>query len=156
MVFGGLNKFEICNLTDFDISSYLKDIKSVLKYALKVEKVKNANFNVIFVDNDYIHKLNKEYRNVDRPTDVISFALEDNKEEELSNVRMLGDIYISIDKAREQALEYGHSLRRELSFLSVHGILHLLGYDHMKKEDEIKMFSLQKELLEDYGIKKES
>ena len=156
MVFGGLNKFEICNLTDFDISSYLKDIKSVLKYALKVEKVKNANFNVIFVDNDYIHKLNKEYRNVDRPTDVISFALEDNKEEELSNVRMLGDIYISIDKAREQALEYGHSLRRELSFLSVHGILHLLGYDHMKKEDEIKILSLQKELLEDYGIKKES
>ena len=147
MVFGGLNKFEICNLTDFDISSYLKDIKSVLKYALKVEKVKNANFNVIFVDNDYIHKLNKEYRNVDRPTDVISFALEDNKEEELSNVRMLGDIYISIDKAREQALEYGHSLRRELSFLSVHGILHLLGYDHMKKEDEKIMFAKQEEIL---------
>lgn len=147
MVFGGLNKFEICNLTDFDISSYLKDIKSVLKYALKVEKVKNANFNVIFVDNDYIHKLNKEYRNVDRPTDVISFALEDNKEEELSNVRMLGDIYISIDKAREQALEYGHSLRRELSFLSVHGILHLLGYDHMKKEDEKVMFAKQEEIL---------
>lgn len=147
MVFGGLNKFEICNLTDFDISSYLKDIKSVLKYALKIEKVKNANFNVIFVDNDYIHKLNKEYRNVDRPTDVISFALEDNKEEELSNVRMLGDIYISIDKAREQALEYGHSLRRELSFLSVHGILHLLGYDHMKKEDEKVMFAKQEEIL---------
>lgn len=147
MVFGGLNKFEICNLTDFDISSYLKDIKSVLKYALKVEKVKNANFNVIFVDNDYIHKLNKEYRNVDRPTDVISFALEDNKEEELSSIRMLGDIYISIDKAREQALEYGHSLRRELSFLSVHGILHLLGYDHMKKEDEKVMFAKQEEIL---------
>ncbi len=147
MVFGGLNKFEICNLTDFDISSYLKDIKRVLKYALKVEKVKNANFNVIFVDNDYIHKLNKEYRNVDRTTDVISFALEDNKEEELSNVRMLGDIYISIDKAREQALEYGHSLRRELSFLSVHGILHLLGYDHMKKEDEKIMFAKQEEIL---------
>ena len=147
MVFGGLNKFEICNLTDFDISSYLKDIKSVLKYALKVEKVKNANFNVIFVDNDYIHKLNKEYPNVDRPTDVISFALEDNKEEELSNVRMLGDIYISIDKAREQALEYGHSLRRELSFLSVHGILHLLGYDHMEKEDEKIMFAKQEEIL---------
>lgn len=147
MVFGGLNKFEICNLTDFDISSYLKDIKSVLKYALKIEKVKNANFNVIFVDNDYIHKLNKEYRNVDRPTDVISFALEDNKEEELSSVRMLGDIYISIDKAREQALEYGHSLRRELSFLSVHGILHLLGYDHMKKEDEKVMFAKQEEIL---------
>ena len=147
MVFGGLNKFEICNLTDFDISSYLKDIKRVLKYALKVEKVKNANFNVIFVDNDYIHKLNKKYRNVDRPTDVISFALEDNKEEELSNVRMLGDIYISIDKAREQALEYGHSLRRELSFLSVHGILHLLGYDHMEKEDEKIMFAKQEEIL---------
>ena len=147
MVFGGLNKFEICNLTDFDISSYLKDIKSVLKYALKIEKVKNANFNVIFVDNDYIHKLNKEYRNVDRPTDVISFALEDNKEEELSSIRMLGDIYISIDKAREQALEYGHSLRRELSFLSVHGILHLLGYDHMKKEDEKVMFAKQEEIL---------
>lgn len=154
MVFSNLNKFEICNLTDFDISPYLKDIKSVLKYTLKIEKVKNANFNVIFVDNDYIHKLNKQYRNVDRPTDVISFALEDNKEEEISNIRMLGDIYISIDKAKEQALEYGHSLKRELSFLSVHGILHLLGYDHMKEEDEKIMFAKQEEILDAKKIKR--
>ncbi len=65
---------------------------------------------------------------------------------------MLGDIYISIDKAKSQAEEYGHSLKRELSFLTVHGFLHLLGYDHMEKEDEIKMFSLQNEILKEYGV----
>ena len=74
----------------------------------------------------------------------------------MPEVRVLGDIYISYDKVISQAKEYNHSIKREICFLAVHGLLHLLGYDHMKKEDEIKMFSLQKELLEDYGIKKES
>ena len=94
-------------------------------------------------------KINKEYRNIDKTTDVISFALEDEKRENFTKIRLLGDIYISIDKAKEQAISYEHSLERELSFLAVHGLLHLLGYDHMTKEDEKIMFTKQKEIL--YG-----
>ena len=111
-----------------------------------------AILSVSFVDNDFIHKMNKEYRGVDRPTDVISFAFLDGEEDKdvLLHGTMpvsLGDIYISIDKAKEQAEEYGHPLERELSFLFVHGLLHLLGYDHMTKEDEKIMFALQDEIL---------
>lgn len=111
-----------------------------------------AILSVTLVDNEFIHKLNKEYRGVDRPTDVISFAFldgEEEKEEKLhgSSPVCLGDIYISIDKAIEQAKEYGHPLQRELSFLFVHGLLHLLGYDHMNEDDEKVMFRLQDEIL---------
>ena len=98
-----------------------------------------------------IHRLNRDYRGIDRPTDVISFALEDVHDIK-TEVRVLGDIYISIDKAKEQAKEYGHSFKRELCFLAVHGLLHLLGYDHMEKEEEKVMFNRQKEILEHYGI----
>ena len=118
--------------------------------------LKDAYFNVIIVNNDNIHKINKEYRNIDRQTDVITFALEDDKQIDVPGLRVLGDIYISYDKVISQAKEYGHSIKRELCFLGVHGLLHLLGYDHMIKEDEEKMFGLQKELLDSYGIKKES
>ena len=111
---------------------------------------------VSIVDNRYIHKINKKYRNIDRPTDVISFAFldtEDNYDKVLFSPGpvVLGDIYISLEKAKEQAEEYGHSLHRELSFLFVHGLLHLLGYDHMNKEDETVMFSLQEEILTSLG-----
>ncbi|MCR5185161.1 MAG: rRNA maturation RNase YbeY [Bacilli bacterium] len=106
---------------------------------------------VSFVDNTFIHQLNRDYRHIDRPTDVISFAFLDNenKEEVYKSKEpvVLGDIYISLDKAKEQAKEYGHSLQRELSFLFVHGLLHLLGYDHMTEEDEKVMFKLQDEIL---------
>ena len=107
---------------------------------------------VSFVDNSFIHKMNKEYRGVDRPTDVISFAFLDGEKDKDKMLHgngpvSLGDIYISIDKAKEQAEEYGHPLERELSFLFVHGLLHLLGYDHMNKEDEEVMFKLQDEIL---------
>jgi len=117
----------------------------------------NGYISVSFVDNEFIHKMNREYRNIDRPTDVISFAFLDNienKNELLFSKEMvtLGDIYISIDKAKEQAEAYGHPLKRELCFLFVHGLLHLLGYDHMKKEDEDIMFPLQEEILKKEGI----
>ena len=104
---------------------------------------------VTIVDNKKIHKINREYRNVDRPTDVISFAFLDEKSErELKGGPVnLGQIIISFEKAEEQAKEYGHSLEREMVFLFVHGMLHLLGYDHMKEEDEKIMFGLQDKIL---------
>lgn len=144
-----MKKFNIYNETTYNLEKEEKVIKSILKYMIRHEKLKKIYFNVIIVDNPYIHKINKEYRNIDRETDVISFALEDEKSENFSNIRILGDIYISIDKAKEQANLYNHSLERELSFLAVHGLLHLLGYDHMNKEDEKIMFTKQKEIL--YG-----
>ena len=121
------------------------------------EKLKDTSFNLIIVDNDYIHNLNRDYRGIDRETDVITFALED--EDTLiigDDERILGDIYISIDRARSQAIDYGHSFLRELSFLAVHGFYHLLGYDHQTKEDEEVMFKKQEEVLESYGIRRES
>ena len=116
------------------------------------EKLENAVFNIIIVDNEYIHKLNKEYRNIDREDDVITFALEDNDFEVKLDIRVLGDIYISYDKALSQKEEYGHSLERELCFLAVHGFLHLLGYDHMEKEEEEIMFRKQEEILNECSI----
>ena len=111
----------------------------------------NPVISVSLVDNEFIHKINREYRGIDRPTDVISFAFLDNEDRESlyksKEPVCLGDIYISIDKAKEQAQEYGHSLKRELSFLFVHGLLHLLGYDHMNEEDGKIMFRLQDEIL---------
>ena len=107
---------------------------------------------VTIVDNDYIHEINKQYRHIDRPTDVISFAfLDDNPNKESllhsKQIVVLGDIYISYQKAEEQSKSYGHPLERELKFLFVHGLLHLLGYDHMNENDEKIMFRLQDEIL---------
>lgn len=141
----------IFNETNYDLLEYLEEIKKVLLHGLKILKSDEAIFNVIFVDNDYIHELNRTYRNIDRETDVITFALEDDKTFN-PEIRILGDIYISIDKAISQSKEYHHSLKRELCFLAVHGLLHLLGYDHMKKEEEEVMFKLQEDILNEMGI----
>ena len=149
-----MNQIEIYNEYNKKIEE-IDIIKKFIDFCTKKLELKNVCFSVIIVNNDYIHNLNKNYRNIDRPTDVITFALEDNKVIDTPENRILGDIYISYDKAIEQAKEYEHSLKRELCFLTIHGILHLLGYDHMNEEDEKKMFRLQKELLDDYGIKKE-
>jgi len=145
--------FEIFNETSKDIKE-IEDIKIVLKKAIEMEKVGLVNFNVILVDNTYIQNLNRDYRNKDSVTDVITFALEDNSEIKFENFRLLGDIYISIDKAETQALEYGHSFKREICFLAVHGFLHLLGYDHMVLEEEKIMFSKQEDILNETNIKK--
>lgn len=149
-----MNELEIFNQTEEEIDE-LKVVKDVLNYAIQKEKLENVTFNVIIVDNQYIHELNKNYRNIDRETDVITFALEDEKDiAEPNGVRMLGDIYISIDKAKTQAEEYGHSLLRELSFLAIHGFYHLLGYDHMTQEEEKIMFSKQEEVLHECNIER--
>lgn len=126
----------------------------VLNATLKHEKVKNAIFSIIFVEDDEIHRINRDYRKVDRVTDVISFAFEDNEEMMYNDIRVLGDIYICIPQMKRQAISYGHSEKRELSFLAVHGLLHLLGYDHMTKEDEEKMFGLQELILDGENIKR--
>lgn len=107
---------------------------------------------VTIVNNRYIQDINRDYRHIDKPTDVISFAFMDgvdNKDKIFQSGEMvvLGEIYISYEKAKEQAESYGHSLEREFKFLFVHGLLHLLGYDHMKEEDEKIMFALQDEIL---------
>lgn len=151
-----MNKIEIFNTLDKEIKE-LTEIEKLMNYACDYMKLDNVTFNIIIVDNEEIHKINKEYRGIDRPTDVISFALEDEKDMLLDSEvgRILGDIYISLDKCIEQAKEYGHSFLRELAFLSVHGFLHLQGYDHMKKEDEEVMFKLQDEILDSYGIRRE-
>lgn len=146
-----MNKIEIFNKYSEEVKE-TQEIRNLIDYAIKYKKLDNLEFNVIFVDNQYIHELNKNYRGIDRPTDVITFALEDGEEVDLNAWRILGDIYISIDKAKEQAIEYGHPFLRELAFLTVHGFLHLLGYDHMNKEDEKIMFSEQEEILNGYGI----
>ena len=147
-----MNKVEMFNQTDREFEEFDVVLK-VLDSALKKEDLENVSFNLIVVDNEYIHELNKTYRNIDRVTDVITFALEDDDSLVLpTEERVLGDIYISIDKAISQAEEYGHSLLRELSFLAVHGFYHLLGYDHMTEEDEKVMFKKQEEVLEEYGI----
>lgn len=145
--------FEIINETDKDIEE-LKEVENFLKFVVKKEKLENAIFNIIIIDNPRIKEINRDYRKIDRETDVISFALEDSKDLEYEDFRLLGDIYISIDKAVSQSIEYNHSLLRELSFLSIHGLLHLLGYDHMKEEDEKIMFRKQEELLNEYQIKR--
>ena len=151
-----MNKIEIFVEVKEEIKE-LDTVKKVLESALTKEGLDNVSFNLIIVDNNYIHNLNKEYRGIDRETDVITFALEDEKDLILpEKIRILGDIYISIDKAKSQAKEYNHSLLRELSFLAVHGFYHLLGYDHETKEEEKIMFEKQEEVLNSYGIRRES
>ena len=124
----------------------MQQIKKMLKM--------HSEVSVTFVSNERIQEINREYRDKDTPTDVISFAMEELGEGEMELIgadmpRVLGDIIISIPKTKEQAEEYGHSFIRELGFLAVHGFLHLLGYDHMNEEEEKEMFTLQKEILND-------
>ena len=145
-----MKNIEVFNETTEEID--IEEIKKLTDYLVKYMNVENAQFNVIFINNEKIREINKSYRGIDRETDVISFALEDEKTIRVENERILGDIYISVEKAKLQAEEYGHSFKREICFLTTHGFLHLLGYDHMKKEDEEVMFKLQEEILDSYGI----
>ena len=145
--------FEIINNTDKEIKE-TKKLKEYMNFVADKLEIKEAFFNIIFVSNEEIHEINREFRNTDRVTDVISFALEDNEEESFSAYRLLGDIYIAIDVAYDQAIEYNHSKEREVCFLATHGILHLLGYDHMTIEEEKEMFTKQEQLLDAYEIKR--
>jgi len=144
------NTFDIFNEIDYkEDYSYLDD---VINHTFEVLNITNANMSVILIDDEKMHELNKTYRGVDRTTDVLSFALEDNNSIELP-IRELGEVYVSIPKMKEQAREFNHSEKRELAFLVCHGLLHLLGYDHTKsKEEEEKQFGLQDKVLSDLNI----
>ena len=143
--------FEIINETEEKIEE-LDYLNNYISYVVKKEKLENCVFNIIFVSNEKIHEINFNYRGVDKVTDVISFALEDANDVKEPGMRILGDIYIAINVAYNQAEIYGHSNIREICFLATHGILHLLGYDHMEEGEEKIMFTKQKELLESYEI----
>ena len=143
--------FEIINETAEKIEE-LDYLNNYISYVVKKEKLETCGFNIIFVSNEKIHEINFNYRGVDKVTDVISFALEDANDVKEPGMRILGDIYIAINVAYNQAEIYGHSNIREICFLATHGILHLLGYDHMEEEEEKIMFTKQKELLESYEI----
>lgn len=137
-------------------------VASLLQHAAKVEEIEEGTeLSVTFVTNEAIHEINKQYRDKDAPTDVISFALEELGEGETAIIaegmpRVLGDIIISIDRTREQAEDFGHSFERELGFLAIHGFLHVLGYDHMTPEDEKLMFGKQDEILESFGLSRDT
>jgi len=150
-----MNAIEIINNTGFDTNE-IDELKKFVDFSVKHLKLENIMFNVIVVDDEEIHSINKEYRNIDECTDVIAFALEDDETFVELNFRVLGDIYISIETAQKQAKEYNHSLNRELLFLAIHGLLHLLGYDHMLEDEEKEMIELQELILNEYRTKKHS
>lgn len=134
---------------------YLPQIESLLQFAATEEGIEeDAEVAVSFVSAEEIQEINRNYRDKDSVTDVISFAMEEGEEEfeDPTDIRVLGDIIICTDRAKEQAEEYGHSYERELGFLALHGLLHLLGYDHMNEADEKKMFGRQNAILTAYGL----
>lgn len=143
--------FEIINNSGVEVLE-LDVLKKYVEYVVKKLDIEESIFNIIMTDDKEIQELNSKYRGIDRKTDVITFALEDGDNFRNPVIRVLGDIYISIPVAYEQALNYGHSRIREICFLATHGVLHLLGYDHMEEEEEKEMNSLQEELLNGYEI----
>ncbi len=145
-----MNNFDIVNL--YGYKGDYQYLEGVINRTLKHEKVLNAVFSIIFVDEEKINEINRQYRNIDKVTDVISFAFEDNGNIVYNGIRVLGDIYICIPRMCEQAKNYNHSEKRELAFLTVHGLLHLLGYDHQNKNDEATMFGLQELILNGENI----
>ena len=152
----------IDNRTDFELTDEINEMleKVCLKSLQYEEFNEDCEISLSIVTNDEIHDINKQFRNIDSPTDVLSFPQLTFEEGEEADVNengeiVLGDIIISIDRAKEQAEEYGHSLKRELAFLSVHSMLHLMGYDHMVPEEEEDMFRRQKEILIEAGIPRE-
>ena len=137
------------------IKSYKKVFKEIADFTYELlELKKKYELSVSIIDDETIHTYNKQYRGIDRPTDVLSFAFQDDEDMILDSKlpTELGDILISYETMLRQADEYGHSIEREMCFLFTHGLLHLLGYDHMEKDDEKEMFALQNEILEGLGI----
>ena len=141
---------EIFDLTrKKELEVYFKDIEEYYKKALEVLEISDDfDLSLIIVGKTKIRSINKNYRNIDKVTDVISFAEIDSDDYDyLCGEVNLGDIFINVDRVNSQAKKYGHSIKREFIFLFIHGLLHLLGYDHMEKEDEKIMFALQDKIV---------
>ncbi len=156
---------EIYDETKTAKNEWLALIEKLLNFAGSyINLPDNTEMSVTLVNNDKIHSINKQYRGVDKATDVISFAIEEDDGSEgpiifaddmdVDLPKNIGDIFVSLEKVKEQAKYLGHSQERELGFLVVHGFLHLNGYDHMQPDDERKMFGLQREILDAYGLKR--
>lgn len=159
---------EIVDETGQVSEEILKQTQEILEFAAQKMGKENKEMAVTFVSNERSHELNLEYRNTDRPTDVISLEYKPeldiavDEEDLLDHPELaemledfdayIGELFISVDKAREQAEEYGHSFEREMGFLAVHGFLHINGYDHYTPEEEAEMFGLQEEILTAYGL----
>ena len=156
------NKYqEISKLKETEKEEYGNTIKRVLEQCFKEEKIENSKLyvTITLTDGENIRKINKEYRNIDKATDVLSFPMFEKdelvqkiKEQSFDYEDVLGDIVISIPKVEEQAKEYGHSFERELSYMVVHGFYHLMGYDHIKEEDKKEMRPKEEKILNDLKI----
>jgi len=159
----------INNLQDKELvgSTLTGLLEQVIHYGLQLHQKEAAELSVILTDDAYIQNLNLEYRGVDQPTDVLSFAMQEEQpgtpvldREQMKRAcpddlpELLGDIFISVERAAEQAQSYGHSLERELCYLGVHGLMHLLGFDHNQPETAGKMRQAEEEILEKYSIKR--
>lgn len=153
----------IDNTKEHVSADHQKLVQDVLEFAGNYIKLPaDTEMSVTFMNNDEIQQYNRDYRGVDKPTDVISFAIEEDDDEDFALImddemladlgKNIGDILISMDKVAEQAEFLGHSFERELGFLAVHGMLHLNGYDHMEASEEKEMFTLQKEILDAFGL----
>ncbi|MCR4429851.1 MAG: rRNA maturation RNase YbeY [Tepidanaerobacteraceae bacterium] len=147
-------------LIDAGLERMLEDI---LKFAMAQEKApQDAEVSVVLVDDEYISKLNRQYRAKDAPTDVLSFAMRESApggeiiQEGPEAEKLLGDIVISVERAREQSEDYGHSFEREMGYLAVHGLLHLLGYDHEDEKNKKIMRRKEEEILEAFNLKREA
>lgn len=133
-------------------NEYVDFIKKVVNKCFEVENLQNSNLyiSIILTDPKNIQEINKEHRNIDKPTDVLSFPMFERNELEnvhFENTEVLGDVIISVEKVKEQALEYGHGFERELAYMVVHGFYHLMGYDHMIEEDKVVMRAKEENVL---------
>ena len=160
MITINFNQLYLIKKYSFDAEILKKDISKIYDIALRELNLDdNFSVNISFVGEKTIRALNKKHRNVDKVTDVLSFPLIYDyqnivAEKDENGIIDLGDIVINLKRAKLQSAEYGHSLKREVCFLCVHGLLHLFGYDHIKKEDEIVMFSLQEKILNIANIRR--
>ena len=157
--------YEITYLDLEENEDYDKIIKPVLEACYKEEKLQNSNLTVqiTLTNPENIRKFNKEYRNIDRETDVLSFPMFEKdeldkkiKEQDFEFADILGDMVISIERVHEQAKEYGHSFKRELSYMVVHSFYHLMGYDHIEEDDKTKMRAKEENILQKLDITRET
>ncbi|MFD1393996.1 rRNA maturation RNase YbeY [Lacticaseibacillus jixianensis] len=137
--------------------AHAKLAKDLVEFAGKeLNKAADTEMSITIVSDEEIHRINKQYRDTDRVTDVISFAIEDGEQETLIGFpdmpENIGDLFIDPDQVARQAKDFGHSFERELGYTVVHGFLHLNGYDHIKPEDEAVMIPLQEKILDAYGL----